>query len=320
MSSFSTVLRSVRGPRGARVVTLVVVVAGVAGVAISGVPERADTAIQPTVHRDAATWAMPLDGYVTPASDLMDQAEDLGQESCLADAGVVWDVPHRDPDALIVLSGTRNAPARGNASPSLASTRPLDASTAADRGYHGASTAGLNEAAWKRWAFDPARNTVNPDVFATCLSQARSRLGTRPAEGGTQQAASSTALRLTYVAAVEARSDARVVQAAGRWRQCMTKGGVHGVAGAPSGMPTRALRDRFGAVIAGTPVSDVEKSVATRDVDCQESSGYRGALYDAEWNRLGHVTASDAATLSRARTDMPELTDRLRSDVASLQR
>ncbi|KQO62804.1 hypothetical protein [Curtobacterium sp. Leaf261] len=100
----------------------------------------------------------------------------------------------------------------------------------------------------------------------------------------------------------------------------MTEAGVHGVSRAPSGMPTRSLRDRFGAVIPGTPISAVEKSVATRDVDCQVSSGYRARLYDAEWNRLVHVTASDAATLSRARTDMPEVTDRLRSDVASLQR
>ncbi|WP_156364417.1 hypothetical protein [Curtobacterium sp. Leaf261] len=130
MSSFTTVVRSFRGQRAGRAVTLVLVVAGVAGVAVSGLPERADTSIEPTTQRDVDTWAMPLDGYVTPATELMDQAENLGQESCLADAGVSWDVPHRDPDALIVLSDSRNTPARGNAAPALASTRPLDASIA----------------------------------------------------------------------------------------------------------------------------------------------------------------------------------------------
>lgn len=319
MSSFTTVLRSFRGQRAARAVTLVVVVAGVAGVAISGAPPRADTPIAATVHRDVETWAMPLDGYVTPAGGLMDQAENLGQEPCLAAVGITWDVPHRDPDALIARSDSQNAPVRGNAAPALSWTRPLDAAVAADRGYHAASTDGLNETAWKRWAFDPARNTVDQDAFVTCLSRARTDLGIRPAQSGRQQEASSTALRLTYVAAIEARSDAPVVRAAEEWRGCMTSAGVADVARAPSGMPTRALRDRFGAVVAGTPVSDVEKAVATQDVACQVSSGYRRALYDAEWNRLGRVTASDAATLARARTDMPEVTARLRAAVLDQQ-
>lgn len=324
MSSFSAVLRttlgSFRGQRAARAITLVVVVAGVAGVAIAGSPARADTRVAPTVHRDVDAWTMPLDGYVTPAGGLMDQAENLGQESCLAAAGITWDVPNRDPDALIARSDSQNAPVRGNPAPALSWTRPLDAEVAADRGYHGASTDGVNETAWKRWAFDPARNTVDQDVFARCLSRARTVLGIRPAESGTQQAASSTALRLTYVAAIEARSDTPVVEAAVRWRSCMTEAGVHDIARAPSGMPTRALRDRFGAVIPGTPISDDEKAVATQDVDCQVSSGYRAALYDAEWNRLDRVTAADAATLARAQTDMPEVTARLRSAVLESQR
>jgi hypothetical protein len=315
MPSSTSVLRSFRGQRLARVVTLGLVVAGVSGVAITGMPERADTPIRPTVHRDVDSWAMPLDGYVRPSDDLENQAEQLLLEPCLTAAGATWDVPHRDPDALVALDDARNTATRGNPAPALASTRPL----AADRGYHGVSTASANEAAWQRWAFDPARNTVDEDVFAGCLQDARASLHVGRAESGTQQAASDTALRLTYIAAIEARSDAPVEQAAERWRACMTAAGVRDLPRAPSGMLTRELRDRFGAVIPGTPISDDETATATLDVGCQTSSGYRARLYDAEWNRLVRVTASDAATLSRADPDMPAVSARLRATVLRLQ-
>lgn len=72
-------------------------------------------------------------------------------------------------------------------------------------------------------------------------------------------------------------------------------------------------------MIPGTPISDEETASATLDVGCQTSSGYRARFYDAEWNRLVRVTASDAATLTRADPDMPAVSARLRATVLRLQ-
>ncbi len=77
------------------------------------------------------------------------------------------------------------------------------------------------------------------------------------------------------------------------------------------------MRQAF-ALEARTVASDDEIALAEHDVACQTSSGYRAALYDAQWNRLLHVTATDAAVLRSADGDQAALADRVAATIERL--
>lgn len=51
---------------------------------------------------------------------------------------------------------------------------------------------------------------------------------------------------------------------------------------------------------------------------CQQSSGYRRALYDAQWSRLLHVTATDAAVLESVEPDQADVAERIASTIDRL--
>lgn len=297
----------------AKTITLGVVVLGVAAAAVHGIPASADHAVEPTVARDESPWAMPLDAYVTPAA-LLGPAENVLVAPCLRTAGLTdWDPPVQTAASLQAQDDASDTAARANPSPALATTRPLDAALAAARGYHGPAIDRAAQQAEKDWAFDPKRNTdvasLPSGTFERCLTAARKELGSDVS--GREQSASELAQRLTYLAALDARSDDAVVAAAARWRTCMAPAGVSDLPDAPSGMPTASMRHAYGLGLESSEPTDGEKAVAERDVSCQASSGYRRALYDAEWSRLTHVTADDARTLSAGSTDNPALRERL---------
>jgi hypothetical protein len=297
----------------AKTITLGVVVLGVAAAAVHGIPAPANTPVEPTVARDESTWAMPLDAYVTPDA-LLGPAENLLVAPCLRAAGLTdWNPPAQTVASLQAEEDDFDSAERANPSPSLATTRPLDAALAAARGYHGPAIDRAAQQAEKDWAFDPKRNSdveSLPDgTFEGCLKAARKRLGSDVS--GRQQSASELAQRLTYLAALDARSDDAVVAAAARWRTCMAPADVTDLPEAPSGMPTASMRHAYGLGLENSEPTDAEKAVAERDVSCQASSGYRRALYAAEWSRLTHVTADDARTLATGSTDNPALRERL---------
>ncbi|MCS5494721.1 hypothetical protein NY548_13885 [Curtobacterium flaccumfaciens pv. flaccumfaciens] len=87
-------------------------------------------------------------------------------------------------------------------------------------------------------------------------------------------------------------------------------------------MPTPSMhvsaRDGDQVVLFSDDPGKAEVAVAERDVACQESSGYRGALYAAEWERLLHVTATDAAALRKGSTRQPQADARLDRVIARL--
>lgn len=286
--------------RVAKTGTLALVVLGLGAAVVHGLPEPADAAVAPSVEQDDPAWAMPLDGWVQPAGDKQEYAEDLVIQPCLRRAGIDFPVPWATSAGLEAASDADDTPERGNPSPALSWTRPLDAELARTRGYHGPSTAGANEDGIRAWGQDPERNAAFDRASQTAVSRCF-RAGYRTLglsdEDGSEQTASIRAKGLTYVAAMAAREDAAVVAAAADWRSCMAPAGVRDLPGTPAGMPSRSIRTDFGTELGSTPVQDAEVAIARRDVACQDSSGYRQALYDAEWSRLLHVTASDAAVL-----------------------
>lgn len=313
--------------RAAKTGTLALVVVGLAAGVVHGLPERADVAIEPTVERDPGAWTMPLDAFATPAGSKSSYAENLVVDPCVRKVGIDDPPPWATAAGLQADDDASDTAARANPSPALATTRPLTAALAETRGYHGPSTEGANREGMKRWGFDPARNTAfqalttaQQDAVDRCWTRARSSLGTEQSAG--EQTASNLAQRLTYLAAVDARSDESVVRAAAQWRMCMQPSGVTDLPEGPEGMPTMSMHvlghDGPDVVVFQEEASASEVAVAERDVACQESSGYRTALYDAEWDRLLHVTASDAATLRAGSTRHPEVDARLDATIARL--
>jgi len=289
--------------RVAKTGTLALVVLGLGAGVVHGLPEPADVPVRPSVERDQSTWTMPLDGWAQPAGGKQDYAENLVIQPCLRRAGIDFPVPRATSAGLEAVSDADETPERGNTSPALSWTRPLDADLARTRGYHGPSTAGANEDGIREWGQDPQRNAAFADASQTavsrCFQEGYRTLGLAD-EDGTEQSASMTAKRLTYVAATAARQDDAVVAAAAGWRTCMAPSRVRDLPASPSDMPSDTVRRQFGTDIGSTPVQDAEVAVAERDVACQASSGYRQALYDAEWHRLLHVTKTDAAVLRAA--------------------
>ncbi|PYY35525.1 hypothetical protein [Curtobacterium sp. MCBD17_030] len=310
--------------RAAKTGTLVLVVAGLGGAVLHGLPEPVDHAVRPTTTKDVAAWTMPLDGYVLawgPAS----YAENLVEQPCLRAAGIDDPPPWATITGLRAEDAAQETAARGNTSPSLAETRPLTADEASARGYRGPSLAGANNEGFRRWGSSTERNAVfdalPPGTSERCIREARSTLGT--GDDGSKDAAAQVAKRLTYLAAVAARSDPSVVAAAADWRSCLADAAVGPVAGGlpadPSGLPTASMP----AVDRVTDLDDedvprAEVRLAEQDVACQESTGYRQALYDAEWRRLLRVTASDAAVLAEGSRDQATVDRRVEETIRRL--
>lgn len=309
--------------RAAKSGTLVLVLAGLVVGVLHSIPEPADIAVAPTVERDPSAWAMPLDAYVAPASSITDYAENLVEQPCLRKAGIDDPPPWATVDGLQAESDADDTAERANPSPALATTRPLTPALAATRGYHGPSTAGANVQGMREWGYDPDRNAafaaLPGDTASRCVHEARRTLGTELDARG--QTASELAQRLTWLAAVEARSDDTVRTAAAGWRTCMAPAGLSDLPDGPEGMPTRsmgvAVQDGDTRVFLAT-VGTAEIAIAKRDAACQQSSGYRTALYDAEWSRLLHVTASDAEALRGGSTQQPEVAARVERTIERL--
>jgi hypothetical protein len=289
--------------RIAKTGTLALVVIGLGAGVVHGLPEPADVAVRPSVEQDQDAWAMPLDGWAQPGGRKQDYAVNLVIQPCLRRAGIDFPVPWATAAGLEAASDADETPERGNPAPALSWTRPLDADLARTRGYHGPSTAGANEDGIRVWGQDPDRNaafaTASQTAMDRCFQDGYRTLGLAD-EDGTEQSASTTAKALTSVAAAAAQQDAAVVTAAARWRTCMAPSRVQDLPTSPADMPSDTMRRQFGTDFGSTPVQDAEVAIAGRDVACQESSGYRQALYDAEWDRLLHVTATDAAVLRSA--------------------
>ena len=306
--------------RAAKSGAFVLVLAGLGGAVLHSLPEPADHAVRPTVGRDLDGWSMPLDGYAEPGWSETGYAVDLLVQPCLADAGIDFPVPWATTAGLRARSVATETAERGNPSPALAWSRPLSADAAAELGYHPASADGANASGLRDWGEAPERaaafTAADPATVDRCFRAARHELGMEA--GPYAQSASVTAKRLTFLAADQARHDPLVVSAAARWRDCLAPDAPSALPEDPHGMPTGAMRQAFGISGLALPVTEAETTLAEQDVACQQSSGYREALYDAQWSRLLQVTATDAAVLDAAEPDQVAVAERVAATIERL--
>jgi hypothetical protein len=288
--------------RRAKRVTLAAVVAVVAGVVAYGIPAHAAYALPDLPAKDVDAWTMPLDRYVPVGETSSAYALVLVAQQCMVEAG--YDdhvVPWRD-----VAAGDRAGELSTNGSLRL---RAFDLATAETRGYHAASVIDAGAAAWSEFSAQPW-TTGRSDQFDTCVRRARATVPSMDDHHDRTQ----SLVRLNNAAFEGARDDPTVTATWDDWRGCMQDSRVGDVASDPSGMPTLEMVDRFETLDSSTSPTDDEIEIATADARCRESSGYRDALYEAEWQRQLTVPHDDGELLSGIDTAA------LAADNATIQR
>ncbi|QAY61247.1 hypothetical protein ET475_15500 [Microbacterium protaetiae] len=211
-------------------------------------------------------WVLPLDQFQTRDLTLDTYAENLLVEPCMEDAGYEWKVPYRDAKAK---SPMLTALGLWNFNRSVASTY----------GYHYSMNPPMENAAdWE--GFQKMTQSISDAEFDTlraCQSEAR-------------KAVPSSDDPVNYIMTVAssaeeaAASDPSVTSSESQWRTCMLPLGIADLPDNPLKMPSQSMNVLYGLDDGSWSISDDEVKTATFDFDCRESSGWRKAYYDAEWN------------------------------------
>lgn len=219
----------------------------------------------PEFSRDIEAWALPLDEYGLVPPPVMDFAEQLLLSECLASAGVHIKIHPVDPDRPF--PQTKNVMGRNL----------FTAEIAQNYGYHSAPA--LHDAPneppavltpEQNQAFEECRAKLSDTIPPLVYGELAQSIGRGTFEG----ARLDPAVRATFPA----------------WRKCME--GVTGltIPASPLEIPTFEMvsafnLDKSSVLVDGQEVSSEEAAVATRDFECQVSSGFRGTFYEAEWQR-----------------------------------
>lgn len=240
----------------------------------------------PLPEKNLALWTMPLDQFVytTDFALASDYAENLLVSPCMENAGFTFPVPWLNLEAL-------HGPSFNDAGARLF-TREL----AEQYGYHVAPNPDPGAAEWREIiASSPKMSDEEFATFTRCLTAARKQVHLLPQWA---QAASSYA----NDAMARARQEGSVSAAGRKWRDCMRPLGVSDLPDSPLDMPSQSLAQRFGMnQDGGDPtITDKEIQVAVADMKCQESSGYRHALYDATWQHQVETLNANSDDLKRS--------------------
>ncbi|MCO7274760.1 MULTISPECIES: hypothetical protein [Cellulosimicrobium] len=230
---------------------------------------------------------MPLDAYRVDNA-LGDAAEGVLVEACMRDEGFDYQRPQVDVSVR-------------SESMSLGGRRLFNVETAARWGYSGApdpNAAIIRAASEESMSWSPEQD----EQFWACVDEAREEL---PTEG---MRINNALAGLGASAWNGAALDPAVVAAAEKWVTCMQPLGVTDLPSSPNGedggTPTETMSASFGEIADGmenerTPEQKAEEiRLATFDAECQESSGYAQALYDAEWERQTTVVAENEDALA----------------------
>jgi len=279
-ASAGRLIRRIRTPRG---VVATLVAAGLVGVAVVNAPAPRTEPVPDPPVQDAAAWTMPLDAAVGVPMDAHDVAEEIRLRPCLAAQGIADEAPALDP--AVLLAQESHADGRLIAP-------PLDEARAARYG-HG-PVVDPARAELREWRMARNDDAALGRALDACLPDVRTGAWARP---GANQDIRMRALELRADARERALGDPAVVAAADAWRDCLV------------GSSADALRDR-GRPLPADPMTLLEPTddapavdtvLAGADASCQASSGYRAALYDAQWREESLVTEADAALLSSER-------------------
>lgn len=246
----------------------------------------APLAAAPLPEKNIDQWVSPFDSYVPHNIRKSDYANLLLNAKCMISKGYDWEVPWRNLDG-------DDGPSRNSSGRQLFNL-PL----ASKVGYHEAAPArSSTNPQWE--AFIEGLATLPPDeeaAFTTCAEEDRKTL---PA---LDQTIANLASGYGVIAWNEATQDAIVQDAATKWRACMTSQRFAELPSSPVEMPTASMRSRFGLDSGEASTASAEElRIATADAECQESSGFRAALYEAEWRASLPLVEEHADALARAR-------------------
>jgi hypothetical protein len=280
----------------ARRAVALAVAAGLVGVAVANWSAPPSTPVPNQPERNVAAWNMPLDTAVGVTPDAEAWAEDLRLRPCLAEQGWTATAPDRDPRILLAADSWHD---------DSVVVPPLDAERA-ERFGHGPVT-DTSEVAWTAWARQYNADAGLSRALDTCLPEVRGTSWGTPFDG---QEVQSRARDLRVVARRDALADRDVVAAAARWRACLTQTGPGVGVDLPDDPMSLLLPTDDQIPVA---VTDAERQFAQADVDCQLSSGYRAALYDAQWREESLVSSEDAVLFSSPKADqLAETADAVR--------
>jgi len=224
------------------------------------------------VEKDISTWALPSDAYNPPKLSLEYYAVGLKARACRQAAGL--------PDRVLRFDPNGTPPATSNE----AGTRLFDVEIASQYGYHEQLDPRINwddrkkADAEKSLLSDP----VASETFVECQQQAMRDLGADP-DAIYQYGFPDVTVSSDDQAALDAAS--------GRWRECVAPLGIADLPAeaGPEGLPTSSQMSEWGLdqdiapwLIASPSQEEIEFAVA--DATCEDSSGWRQAAYDAQWN------------------------------------
>lgn len=252
-------------------VAVLTVAASLAGCSSGGGDGGSNSDLGVQVEKNRSMWVMPLDAYMVDQQ--LDNAVDVLVEPCMQESGFAYqraaiDITQRSE--TVTVSG-RNL---------------FNVDVAKKWGYGGAPDPNgdlILAAEAQTMSWPPEEQ----EQYDECMREAREEF---PA-----QTINNYVAGLALSSWSGALRDPEVVAAAKDWVQCMQPLGFTDLPDSPNsesgGTPTQSMSDAYGEVADGvtnvqTPEQEAEEiRIATFDAECQESSGYAQALYDAEWER-----------------------------------
>lgn len=241
-------------------------------------------------------WVMPMDGsLIADADDFMRvYAESLLVQDCLAVSGMVSPVPSLDVTAMAE-TGLRGGDGMRN----------LSERNALKYGYLGSPDRKFLEGldVFIEWSANQTGD--NATAVASCASDAFNYFETDLVYENSNVMGSLIGQGLTA-----AYSTDEVTETVLKWRVCVAGRGVAGSADTPAEMPTSAMVDLFGVDSGDTREawvpSTLEIEWATADAKCQVESGYRDALYAAEWDAQVEILGKQGDDIRRARANLDD--------------
>lgn len=255
------------------------------------------------VKRDISRWALPTDPYNSYPSEIEQYASELALAECMLEGGHYYTVikPDLDPPPH---PGFNDA-----------GRRLFNSDIAAKYGYHFAPDPdGYRQALRERDLQDLEQGDEWQKAFLSCAET----LQTSPAFPRQSDSVSTAAL--------SGANDPKVLDAARTWRDCMKPLGIVDLPESPEEMPSSSLAARFhlseidplnGPDAVPGAVSEEEIRIATFDAQCQESSGYLQAYYDAEWANDYEFVAENLNELRAAQQEELEQIEQLRAYIAA---
>lgn len=262
--------------------------------------ENNDSRSLPLPEKNTDLWVMPLDQYVLSTTDTIsrDYAENLLISPCMAKEGYDFPVPWRNLDAL------------QGPSFNAAGVRLFTVELASKYGYEIAPNLDPSAAAWKEIVANaPTMSDDEQAVFSSCLAGSRKTVHLPPDYVQTANTFSNDAI-------TNAEQTAGVKSTISAWKTCMRPQGISDLPDSPLQMPPPSLSDEYGLDQdgGGGDASAEEVAMAVADAKCQASSGYRQALYDAEWDLQVQTLRSNADDLLRGYSAL----QKLRSEVVTV--